>query len=145
MNRFEIFPTFGVPTRSRRRLFDRLFDGWMDPHSFYVDGEDWVPVTDIAETEKEYIVTVEVPGVEMSGLDISFNDNTLLIKGEKKKTAMEGECCHCTERYSGSFHRDLAIPGKIVVDKIDATLKDGVLTVILPKSGESMTKKIEIH
>ena len=61
------------------------------------------------------------------------------------KESGEEECCHCSERYSGSFRRSFRIPGKIDSEKIDANYKDGILKVVLKKSEKNMPKKIEIH
>jgi len=141
----DIFPAYGFTDRPMRRFFDRFFDGWMEPYSWIEDRTEWVPASEITEREKEYLVTVELPGVDMKGLDISFNDGMLTIKGEKTNGLEENECCHCSERYSGTFSRSLHVPGKIIEDKIDATLKDGILKVLLPKADESVAKRIEIH
>ena len=141
----DIVPRHGVSPRLRRRLLDPFFDGWMEPFSRFEERTGWVPASDITERDKEFVATVELPGVDMKGIDISYNEGVLEIKGEKTSGATEDECCCCSERYTGSFHRDLRIPGKIMENKIDASLKDGILKVVLPKSEESVTKNIEIH
>ena len=76
---------------------------------------------------------------------IEIKDGVITIKGEKNKETVEGESCHCSERYSGAFQRDFRIGGKIDKDNIDASFKDGVLKLTLPKSEESVPKRIEIH
>lgn len=134
-------PRFDIALRPSRNLFDT----WFNPYRYFVECEDWSPASDIAETEKLYVVSMELPGIDMKKTDISYNDGMLTVKGEKGKESMEGECCHCAERYSGSFERSFRIPGKIDSDKIDATYKDGVLNLTLPKAKESMPKKIVVH
>ena len=104
-----------------------------------------MPASDIAETEKEYVVSAELPGIDMKGMDISYSSGVLTIKGEKKKESSDGECCHCAERYSGTFERSFRIPGTVDSDKIDATYKDGILKVVVPKSEKSVPKKIKVH
>jgi HSP20 family protein len=136
-----IAPRFDIALRPSRSLFDT----WFNPYRSFMECEDWSPASDIAETEKLYVVTMELPGIDMKKTDISYNDGMLTVKGEKGKESMEGECCHCVERYSGSFERSFRIPGKIDSDKIDATYKDGVLKLTLPKAKESMPKKIVVH
>ena len=136
-----LVPRFDIEFRPSRSLFDE----WIDPYPYVVECEDWMPASDIAESEKAYVVTMEVPGIDMKKTDISYNDGVLTVKGEKQKETVEDECCHCAERYSGSFQRSLRIPGKVDRDKIDATYKDGILKLTLSKSEESMPKKIEIH
>jgi HSP20 family protein len=126
-------------------LFERFFGDWESPFSYAWESGDWVPPSDIAETAKEYVVTMELPGIDMKKTDITFSDGMLNIKGEKVKDSREGECCHCAERYSGSFERSFRISDGVDKEKIDASYKDGILTVTLPKTGESSVKKIEIH
>ena len=140
-----LMPTVGVTSRPTRRFFDRFFDDWMNPHDVFEGSREWAPASEITERDNEVLVTVELPGVDMKGIDISYEEGVLTIKGEKKNGLAENECCYCSERYSGSFHRALPIPGKVVADKIDATLKDGILRVVLPKSEVSIGKKIEVH
>ena len=138
----DFIPTGFGPGRS---LFDRFFEDWSHPFITLEACEDWMPASDIAETDKEYLITMEIPGVDMTKSDISYMEGLLTIKGEKHKESKEGECCHCSERYAGSFERSFRIPGKVDADKTDATYKDGILHLTLPKSEESGVKKIEIH
>jgi len=122
-----------------------LLSEWFEPFRSVVECEEWTPASDIAETEHVYQVTMEMPGIDMKKTDISYNDGILTVKGEKVKESMEGECCHCAERYSGSFQRSFRVPGKVESDKIDATYKDGILKLTLPKAEESKPKKITVH
>ena len=127
------------------RPFRSLFEDWFNPYPSVVEREEWMPASDIAETEKAYAVSMELPGIDMEKTDISFSDGVLTVKGEKLKETFEGECCHCAERFSGSFTRSFRIYGGVDTDKIDATYKDGILKVMLPKSEEHMPKKITVH
>lgn len=136
-----LIPRFDAAPRPSRRLFDT----WLDPLQYVAECEDWIPSSDIAETDKLYMVTMELPGIDMEKMDISYNDRMLTVKGEKEKESMEGECCHSAERYSGSFERSFRIPGDVDSDKIDATYKDGILKLSLPKSERSIAKKITVH
>ena len=115
----------------------------MSPH--LAACENRVPPTDIAENSNAYIVTMEVPGIDMKKLDVSYSDGLLNVKGEKVKETSVGECCHCVERFSGSFERSFPVSGTVDRDKIDATYKDGILKITLSKSAESVPKKIEVH
>ena len=128
-------------------LFDRVIDELFYPYplSYAAECADWVPASDIAETSKEYHVSVEAPGIEMNKTEITFTGGMLTVKGEKVKESEEDECCHCAERYSGSFERTFRVSDKVDGDKIDATYKDGILKVVLPKTEESSVKKIEVH
>ncbi|MEW6664433.1 MAG: Hsp20/alpha crystallin family protein [Thermodesulfobacteriota bacterium] len=121
------------------------FHRWSSPITYAVGCEDWVPAADVAETEKFFTVSIELPGIDMKKVDVSFSDGVLTVKGEKSKESEEGECCYCSERYSGSFQRSMRIPGSVDRDKIDATYRDGVLKLTLHKTEESVSRKIEVH
>ncbi len=136
-----------VSVRSTLPLFDRVFDDLFYPYpvSYAAECADWVPASDIAETGKEYVVSMEAPGIDMNKTELTFTGGMLTVKGEKIKESKEDECCHCAERYSGTFERSFHVSDKVDGDKIDATYKDGILKVVLPKSEESSVKKIQIH
>jgi len=125
-------------------VFDRLFDNFY-PLSMLEEKDEWLPAFDISENEKEYIVTAELPGMEVKDIDVTLSDGVLTVKGEKKQEHEEkGKDYHRIERSYGSFHRSFSIPGKIKTDSVDANYKDGVLKLTLPKTEESETKKIEV-
>lgn len=144
MRMLNVIPRFDVAFRPQTRLLDTFFNNWVIPTS-NIDECDWMPPSDIAETDKEYHVTMELPGIDMKKLDISFSEGILTIKGEKTKEVSVGESCYCSERYSGSFQRSFRIPGTVDKDNIEAKYRDGILIVSLAKSNESVVKKIEIH
>lgn len=132
------------PMRDVMEQFDRFFDEFSRP--FLSGSAEWMPPSDILESDTEYVVNVELPGIDMKTLDISYSNGLLSLKGEKKDDVREGETClYCGERYLGTFHRNVQIPGDIDEEKIDAHYSDGVLRVTLPKTHASKIKKIEIH
>jgi HSP20 family protein len=133
--------------RTTLPLFDRVLDEWFYPYPVAYGAEcaNWVPASDIAETPKEYTVSMEAPGIDMNKTEVTYTKGILTVKGEKVKESREGECCHCAERYSGSFERSFRVAENVDGDKIDATYKDGILKVVLPKAEESSVKRIEIH
>jgi HSP20 family protein len=110
-----------------------------------LEESDWIPPSDIAETDTEYHVTMELSGIDMKKLNTSFSEGVLTVKGEKTKDVSVGESCYCTERYYGSFQRSFRIPGAVDKENIEAKYRDGILGVSLAKSEESVVKKIEIH
>ncbi len=136
-----------IPRRSltpSRDLFDRFFEDWDLPSLLGADKE-WVPAFDISENDKEYVVTAELPGIDIKDVDITISEGILSVKGDKKhETEEKGEDYHRIERRYGSFHRSFRVPGKVDADKVDASYKDGVLKVLLPKTEGTETKKIEI-
>ncbi|MBN2419682.1 MAG: Hsp20/alpha crystallin family protein [Deltaproteobacteria bacterium] len=125
-------------------LFDRFFDDW-DLPSLLSGNKEWTPAFDIAEKDNEYVVSAELPGIDIKDVEISVSDGILSVKGEKKQEKEDkSEGYHRIERHYGSFHRSFRIPGKIDTEKVDASYKDGVLKVLIPKAEGSETKKIEI-
>lgn len=125
-------------------VFDSFFDDFY-PLSMWKEKDEWLPAFDISENEKEYIVTAELPGMEVKDIDVTLSDGVLTVKGEKKKEHEDkGKDYHRIERTYGSFHRSFSIPGKVKTDSVDANYKDGVLKLTLPKTEESEAKKIEV-
>lgn len=103
------------------------------------------PAFDISETEKEYVITGEIPGTDVKDLDVTLLDGLLTVKGEKKQEKEDkDENYHRVERHYGSFERSFRIPEKVKADKLEATYKDGILKIFLPKSEASEVKKIEV-
>ena len=96
---------------------------------------DWTPRLDITETGKNIEVKAELPGMEKKDIDITLDGDLLIIKGEKKhETEEKDRCYHRVERRYGTFYRTVRLPYEVKGDKIDATFKDGILTVTLPKA-----------
>jgi HSP20 family protein len=144
MRMFNVIPRFDAAFTPQSRLWDALINDWMVPTSNLGEYE-WVPPSDIAETDTAYLLTMELPGIDMDKLDMSFSDGILTVKGEKTKGVSAGESCYCSERYSGSFQRSFRVPGPVDSEKIEANYKDGILRVSLARSGQSVVKKIEVH
>jgi len=124
--------------------FERLFEEFTLP-SLFEEKEVWVPAFDVIENEKEYIVTAELPGIDPKDIDITISNGILTIKGEKKREEeSKGDGYYFMERQYGAFQRSFRIPEEIKVDEVDATYKNGVLRLVLPKAETSNVKKIEI-
>ncbi|MBL7212296.1 MAG: Hsp20/alpha crystallin family protein [Desulfobacteraceae bacterium] len=111
----------------------------------FEDGKTWVPAFDISETENEYVVTAELPGIDAKDIDVTLSDGVLTVKGEKKQEKEDnGESYHRVERSYGSFQRSFRIPEKVETETVDAAYKDGVLKLTLKKAEETKPKKIEV-
>jgi HSP20 family protein len=124
-------------------IMSRFFDDLELPQIFRREGE-LLPAFDIAETEKEYTITGEIPGIEAKDLDVTLSDGTLTIQGEKKREQEEkGEQFHRIEREYGSFYRGFRLPENVEAEALKANYKDGVLKITLPKT-EVKTKKIDV-
>ena len=101
--------------------------------------------TEVVETENKLVVSVEIPGMDPKDIDVSLSEGTLFIKGEKKPEAEEKEAdYHLIERRYGTFIRSIRLPAEVQSDKINASYKNGVLTVMLPKSERIRKKEIKI-
>jgi len=99
----------------------------------------------VAETESELVVNVEIPGMDPKDIDVSLSEGTLFIKGEKKQEAEEKEAdYHLIERSYGTFIRSIPLPAEVQSEKISASYKNGVLTVILPKSEGTQKREIKV-
>ncbi|MBI3005155.1 MAG: Hsp20/alpha crystallin family protein [Ignavibacteriales bacterium] len=123
------------------RLLDNFFRGDMQPNGFSY----WTPAVDIAEQENEYVVKAELPGVSKDDVKITVESNILTIHGEKKQEAtVKGDNYQRVERSYGSFQRSFKLPETVKTEKIDASYKDGVLTITLPKAEEAKPKQIEV-
>jgi HSP20 family protein len=106
-----------------------------------------VPAVDIAESEKSYEITAELPGMEEKNIEVKVANGILTIKGEKQEEKEEKKKdYYLHERRFGSFERSFEVPAGVDADKIEASFKKGVLTVTLPKKPEAQkpAKKIEV-
>lgn len=105
------------------------------------------PAVDVAEDDKAYHITAELPGMSEKDIEVSLSGDTLTIKGEKRDEKEEkAKNYHVSERHYGSFQRSFTLPDRIDRDKIDASFSAGVLTLTLPKTAEAVQqqKKIEV-
>lgn len=99
------------------------------------------PNTDVTETERSIEVSVELPGMTEDDIDISLSSDTMTIRGEKKiEHEEERKGVYMSERSYGSFYRSVPLPAGVNTDQADATFKNGVLTVMLPKTAEAQAK-----
>jgi len=122
------------------RLFSRLADRPLPRSQAGV-----FPAINLTEDKDKYYVRAELPGVKPEGLDIQATANGLSIAGERKIQAEEdGVKYHRRERESGSFARMISLPGEIDSAKVDASLSNGILTVIVPKAEIAKPRQITV-
>lgn len=137
---------FNPQNTMRNFGFDRFFDSflnndWMNDE---VSGS-WLPVVDISETDNGYHFEAELPGLDKEDVKISMNDQVLTISGEKKyENKDEKANCHRMERRYGKFERKFRINSEVLIDKIDAVFKNGVLSINVPKAEIAKPKNIEV-
>ena len=99
----------------------------------------------LEETKNDYIVTLEIPGIEKKDVKITFHNGDLVISGEKRaEKSKDDGTFHHYERQYGKFSRVFTLPMTVVEDKISADYKNGVLTVTLPKAEDVKAKEIKI-
>ncbi|MEA3499756.1 MAG: Hsp20/alpha crystallin family protein [Candidatus Marinimicrobia bacterium] len=109
-------------------------------------GQNYSPRMNLLETDDEYKLEVEAPGIKKDEIDILFEDNILTISGEKKtEKKEENSRYHINEISFGKFSRSFELPSNIDSDKIDAKWNDGLLNVSIPKSEKAKPKKIKIN
>ncbi|MBV8880423.1 MAG: Hsp20/alpha crystallin family protein [Planctomycetaceae bacterium] len=104
----------------------------------------FAPPLNVVEDGESIVIELEVPGLKAGDVEVSFENGELTLKGEKKFEAKENAPVHRRERVYGTFARTLTLPWEIVADKITAEMKDGVLTVLLPKAEASKPRKVAI-
>ena len=106
----------------------------------------WAPAVDISERPDAYLVTVELPGVGIENLEITFEDGLLTIQGERHFAHdSAGEKVHRIERRYGAFRRSITLPRHVKADAIEASAQDGVLQILVPKAEEVHAKHIQVR
>jgi HSP20 family protein len=127
------------------RLFDDFFGGSLLSNLFLETRGMYSPTIDVKETKNAVKIAAEMPGIDEKDIDVSVHDGTLTISGEKKLAKEEDELgYHRIERSYGCFARDIALPDMVKTDKIEATFKNGVLTVTLPKTEKAIEQSRKI-
>lgn len=117
------------------------------PHWGVGEGRNFASL-DIGEVGDEIVVELDAPGVKREDIDISLFDNALRIKGKREfRKEEKNKTHHRVEREYGEFDRRVALPCEVDADRVDAALRDGVLTIKMPKSARAKEneRKIEVH
>ena len=134
------------PTRSLMTDFDRIFDS-MFTHDLprFPSVKSWIPAVDVNETETEFLLSADMPGLDKKDVSIDIHDGVITIKGER---AIDNEKStddyRIRERQLGSFNRSFRLPDNVKEDKVAAKFKNGVLTVTLPKTKEVLPEGRQI-
>lgn len=136
------------------RMFDDYFSrGWLHPFRFEWPShrklaapfEGKTPTVDVIDRENEIVVKAELPGVDKKDIDVSVTSNTVTIKGTtSKEEKEEKENYYRREISRGSYARTLSLPVDVDEDKAKATIKDGVLELVLPKSAKAKKRSVKI-
>lgn len=145
--REEGWPVYALESGEINRVFDDFFRGFPALLPLEQGLATFQPRLDVTETETELKISVELPGINEKDIDLTMSNDSLTIKGEKNEKKEDRTHGHYrVERRYGSFERTIPFPCEIDADKVDATFKDGVLTVNLPKSARAQNaqKKVSI-
>ena len=106
-----------------------------------IERADWVPAADFYETEKEYTLAIDLPGIDRAALEISLDNDRLVVRGERVAEAEGRQRAECPR---GRFLRKFGVPANVEQKAIGAEYKDGVLRVTLPKRKEQKARRVEI-
>lgn len=140
----------GDPFSGLRRVMDRWFDDFTTDFSEVMPTSmrAFTPQLDLKETDDKLILSAELPGLTDKDVNVEIDNDILTISGEKRSEHKEEEKGrYVSERTFGSFERSIRLAPDIDREKIDAVVKNGVLTVTLPKSAKAKNavKKISVH
>ena len=140
--RWEPFRDLEQVSERMRRLLEQTF-GADELAQFVSATTAWVPSVDIEEQDDAYVVEAELPGVKRQDVNIELVGNELTVTGEIKEKERKGVVRRRTRR-TGHFEYRVLLPDQVESDKIDANLKDGVLTVRVPKAEKAQRRKIDV-
>ena len=142
---------FNVPTWRIRSPWDELhrmrrqLDQMFEDAPYQQASAGVFPLINLTEDKDKYYVRAELPGVKSDELDIQVTGNNLAISGERKFAAEEeGARYHRREREAGTFSRMIGLPGEVDTNKVDANIKDGILTIEVSKAEIAKPKQISI-
>ena len=132
------------PLREIEDMFDRYTRAMSWPSRAVTAGE-WTPRVDISETDKEFVIKAEIPEVKKEDVKVTVENGVLTFQGERKQEKEEKDKkFHRIERFYGSFVRSFTLPDNVDETKIEASFKDGMLCLQIPKTGEAKHKAIEV-
>jgi HSP20 family protein len=130
-----------LEVNSLNRMFEAAFGSDVFSHGA------WIPPVDILETaDGEVVVKAELPDLKREDIKITFENNILTIEGERKsEPTKEADRYHRVERSYGAFRRSFTLPASVDAAKVQASYRDGVLTVTLPRREETRPRQIQVN
>jgi HSP20 family protein len=145
LTRFEKFDPFEELSVLRNQM-DRLTNRFFSTENEPLLTSRWAPVTDVVETKDAIVLKAELPGMEEKDIAIEFENGVLTVQGERNVEIDENEKGYRrVERAYGKFFRSFTLPPNVNPEKIDATYKEGLLTIEIPKKEEAKPKKIALN
>lgn len=141
-----------APHRNSWRMnnrMNRIFDDFFTP-ALVADTElavrNWNPTADVYEEDTQYVIKAELPGIDKKDIHIDFENNTLILKGERTEDKeVKEENYYRKEMAYGKFQRSFALPEGVEADNIKADYKDGVLKITIPKPETKKPKTITVQ
>jgi len=130
-----------------RDEIDRLFESPLTEltHSSQQFLSGWLPPVDLYEDKDNLHIKAELPGMNKEDIDVSVHDGVLSISGERKEDSNHKDAqVYRAERFVGRFQRTVSLTTPVSVDKVKATYKDGILSIVLPKTEAAKPKQIEV-
>jgi HSP20 family protein len=128
--------------QTMNRLFNTFFDS---PSNGGPALRRWIPAMDVTETDEQYVLRADLPGLSEDDVNVELDDNVLTISGERKSEhEQRSQGFYRVERASGSFSRSLTLPEGVDADSIEATFENGVLEVRVPKPEQPKPRKVQI-
>jgi len=128
-----------------RRELDRLFEGFVGPHAAnWNGGVAAYPALNLWEDQENLYAEAEVPGSKMNEIELFIRGNELAIKGMRRPVEGEEYVYHRRERGVGEFARYVTLPMEVEADRVEASLRDGVLRITMPKAQQARTRKITV-
>jgi HSP20 family protein len=125
------------------RLFEEPLAEFTRSSQQFLGG--WLPAVDMYEDKDNIFVRAELPGMKKEEIDISLHEGMLTLAGERKNEERHKDAeVYRSERFVGRFQRTISLPTPVLAEKVQATYRDGMLTVTLPKSEEAKPKQIEV-
>ena len=130
---------------SLQERMNRIFEGSLSPGRSEETFSTWAPAVDIYETEKEIVLKADLPGVNLTDVDIRVENNTLTVRGERQfEKSAKQDNYHRVERSYGAFARTFSLPSTVDAEKIAAGYENGVLQIAMPKREEARPKQIKV-
>lgn len=125
------------------RLFDSPLNALTSNSQQFLNG--WLPTVDLFEDRDHLVIKAELPGMKKEDIDISLHGDVLTLSGERKEEETFDKAeTYRAERFLGRFQRTLTLPVAVDASKVQASYKDGILTVTLPKAEEAKPKQIQV-
>jgi HSP20 family protein len=125
------------------RLFDSPLDSLTTSSQQFLNG--WLPPVDLFDDGNQFVLRAEVPGMRKEDIDISLHGEVLTLAGERKETDEYSKAeTYRSERFLGRFQRSFTLPAMVDPRKVEASYRDGILTITLPKAEEAKPKQIEV-